>query len=255
MRITNKDVATAATIFSATVLLTLTNYFAYRANPDYRIRHVDVRTGLTELTREQIMDLLTTKKGDKIKVGDEGDKIMDFDCGKSRSQILRDLPQLRDISIEKIFPNTIRISPVDRIPVARINNSRFVVDPDGVVMTLPRTRNDLLHSLPVINDADIADKLPGDELKTEKSITAVSALDCFSKFGNPGFKIVMADTANGIYLTLYTDTGKEICIPWEDMKGTGDIVMALKLAARPVANNRTKRRFTVLINEKRVIAG
>lgn len=82
-----------------------------------------------------------------------GARLLEVSTGRVATRV-ESLPWIRDGRVERILPSTIRITVAERKPVAvlLIGDSRFIADPEGVVVD--RVANDLPET-PLISITDL----------------------------------------------------------------------------------------------------
>jgi len=141
-------------------------------NPDYYLTDLRVTTD-GALTREQILSA-----GGIV----EGRNIFTIDLPGAREAI-DNLPQVDRVEIQRVLPNRISVSVIERRPVAWVtsradedpssSDKSFLIDARGVVMRSKTLLPDYLH-LPVISGVELENLAPG---HTVKSFEMQAALD------------------------------------------------------------------------------
>lgn len=147
-----------------------------------------------------------------------GVNIAELELGKLRAELLRYMPNIRDLRIEWRQPNAIRIDVIERIPVARIMTMRTtspgprVADVEGFVFTYPRRETE---DLPIVRDPTDRKVKPGEKLDgmAEAALRMVEASrESFKELG-----ISDVNTSYPDWLEATLEGGIIARIAWQDM--------------------------------------
>ena len=118
----------------------------FARNPKFAIRHIDVQDGQIK-TADMIREYFAYE-GVTI-----GSNLFAFDVDAFRDLYLARNPLVKHVEIQRVLPDTLKISIVEREPLARLGQRESLVsDREGFVFRLSSG----LHKLPVI----IGDKDP-----------------------------------------------------------------------------------------------
>lgn len=103
------------------------------------IKHVEIQ-GLRYLTREQILTVLGYQAQQSL---------LDFDVWEARRRLL-ELPWVEDVQLVKSYPDRLKISVVERTPLAILQEGKsyYLLDQSGV--RLARVKRAQLPSLPLL---------------------------------------------------------------------------------------------------------
>ena len=170
-------------------------------NPDYNVQHMNV----------SLCDILTLKELQEKTGFYKGVNIFSLDLsGAERS--LSNLPDVKSARVERILPNTLRVTLERRVPVLRLatsSNETFVagqslvVDKVGVVMK-PLALNASLLQLPFIEGVDFSKAPLGQPLQDERLEFALHLLDAFNNTGGISIEPCSIDLSRG-YCAVVTD--------------------------------------------------
>ena len=147
-----------------------------------------------------------------------------LELAKLRAELLRYMPNIRDLRIEWRQPNAIRIDVLERIPVARIMTMRTtspgprVADVEGFVFTYPRRETE---DLPIVRDPTERKVKPGEKLDgmAEAALRMVqTSRESFKELG-----ISDVNTSYPDWLEATLEGGVTARIAWQDMKNPGPI--------------------------------
>ncbi len=135
--------ATTAAVILSYVGFSRMEEYLFASNPDFILRHLDIRTdsgGI--LTPELMREYLGIA---------EGDNLFQTNIVRLRSELLHRVPNLRDVEITRILPDTLRVEVRERVPLALIQFSRsrnpdVFVDEEGRIFAARARR----EGLPVI---------------------------------------------------------------------------------------------------------
>ena len=147
-----------------------------------------------------------------------GASIAKIPFAKKRESLLKKIPNILDIKIERRFPNRVTIEVIEREPIARIVSAKIkhqtvkVTDVGGVVF---RYYQGIDH-LPIIRDysdepVDIGKKLSG------MSIAALHLITTLSEPEFSSLKVVEISTKKQDFLYLTLADASHVKIAWEKM--------------------------------------
>jgi len=131
-------------------------------------------TGLSEVTRAEILPVFS---------GDIGRNIFFVPLAQRRKQ-LEQIPWIRQATVMRFLPNQIRISVVEREPVAFVRHGQQIglVDANGVLLKMPPALLTKHHySFPVLTGIDEVDSLASRKARVELYRRFVSELDSGSQ--------------------------------------------------------------------------
>ena len=181
-------------------LLTLAMVLVFGANAwksSLVVKEVRV-TGNRVVDTNEILQLSHVKRGEKM---------YDLDL----MVIQKDVAShyfLKDVTVERDLPSTLKISVVERSPLAMINNADLLyIDPEGVV--LPHSISRELFDLPVISNIPAAVKVAvGTTLHNADVLEALDILST-AKLVNKELYYLLSEVRlrNGGDLVLYTAEG------------------------------------------------
>ena len=127
-------------------------------------------SGLAEVTRADLLPVF----GEDI-----GRNIFYVPLGQRRKQ-LEQISWVQQATVMRVLPNQIRISLVERKPVAFVRHGQQIglVDANGVLLNMPVTRLAQHHySFPVLTGIDGADPLPSRKARMDLYLRLMQALD------------------------------------------------------------------------------
>ena len=196
-------------------------------NPDYRVAAVDVGNGSGLLTRDDILGELGLSERDLRR----GVSLYKVDLVSLRRSFLERHPEVRSLTMQRLPPDRISIAVEERWPVARIGHGELVVDDDGVVFSLPPSREKLIEKLPALIDEAHAGLRPGARVG-DLALQALTVLRV-KRRQNPAldFEIREIDLTGDVYLDLGTAVSNIIRIPMEMLASEREIEKGLRLAA------------------------
>jgi len=205
----------AGVVVAVTACLWLGFSFVGRAlfstNNRFVIKNLVIQEG-TVINRELIEEYTQIK---------EGMNLFAFDIAKVRKDFVRQSPNVKSMEISRQIPDTLKISVVERVPVARIGRkSPFVADGEGYIFGLRSG----YRELPVVTGYRDPGLRPGSRL-CGMSLAALEVLEaCYDS--KIGLHVDEVDINNPEYLVLYIPDGekvKEVDLSWQDMgKLTGE---------------------------------
>jgi len=178
---------------------------ALYASPLLRVHRVEV-VGATGVSEDEVVSLARV----------DGRSMMRLDLAAAERR-LESIPTVQSATLERRWPNTIRITVTERGPWAiwEIGDDRYVIDSEGVVLTEGAS----LESAPVIRDVSGPARLaPGDHVDHDAVVLAqallqrvpetlatnVSSLEYSPQQGlalttDAGYRVVVGDSQNVDY--------------------------------------------------------
>ena len=132
-----------------------------------------------------------------------------------RSVFLKNVPQIKEITITRRIPNKVHIEVVEREPAVRLSGDGRVADAEGVVFEYYRGTS----VLPLITDNDAAsDAMPGNRISGHAAAALRLILAASARNGDaPPLRILKADATKTDYLLLtHADYG-QAKFAWPDM--------------------------------------
>jgi len=117
-----------------------------------------------------------------------------------RSMFLKNVPQIKEITITRRMPDKVHIEVVEREPVVRLSGDGRVADAEGVVFEYYRGTS----MLPLITDNDAAsDAMPGNRLSGHAAAALRLIIAAASKNGDaPPLRILKADATKTDFILL-----------------------------------------------------
>ncbi len=219
----------------------------FSSNPDYTVTHVAIETQLA-ITPEHIKALTGIH---------EGINIFSFSASKKREELLRNRPNLADVRIQKILPDTVRITALDRLPVLRIEGTHFATDSLGTVMAIDERQRLRWTSLPRLSEGNRpVNVVPGQTL-TDRHAIALAIINVYNSMSGIGFRIDAIDVSGRVYVTLEVvdrNIYREVRLVWEEMTSQAAMQNALWMASEALAKPEaaTLIRFDVLLETQTV---
>lgn len=121
------------------------------------------------------------------------------------------LPRIQSATLERKLPGTIKITVVEREPVALINVGKATAEIDGEGRILDRQLKLSNLELPIVTGVDITDQgvIPGCFLTGEQIETALAILTAIPEDAEDIGEINVTDTQ---YIKIYTVAGTEVRI-------------------------------------------
>ncbi len=172
-------------------------------NPEYSLHHLDAQLDGV-MTQEELVNLTGLENGKNI-------FLLPIWQAQQR---LEALPEVRTASLERVWPDTIKVTLERRIPVfliagtgdaaeSFIGGKSLLCDHDGVLMQPARLDPEFLN-LPVLKGFDPADAKPGSRLEDERLNYAIALQDALSGIPEVNFKIRSIDVSKE-YAAVVTD--------------------------------------------------
>ena len=243
----------ATLVVVGSILIGLALFFGWRGldflmftgNPYFTIREVKISTQLA-VSEQKIRDLTGIA---------EGKNIFSFSSSDKRNALLRNVPNLSEVTISKTLPNRVEITAIDRIPVIKIGTTNFASDKDGNIMVIDESQRTRWSSLPVlINGNERIHAVPGQKL-SDKFLTALYVMNIYNEMDGISFHIEQIDVSGRIYLILQTaENSREVRLVWEEISSQDNIRLALKMASESLAqpNAASLIRLDVILTKKSV---
>lgn len=143
----------------------------------------------------------------------EGKNMFDFNIGEAREKVLRECKTIKLFEISRKFPDTVKMTVVERTPVAIVaEGSRLVADREGIVFPVKSG----FAEMPLIRGISNQRLKPGSKVEGN----ALLALELFET-SRYNFKdqldIVAIDVSNKEYLVLYLGDRKVVKLAWKKM--------------------------------------
>ncbi|HLB34568.1 MAG: hypothetical protein A3F67_09180 [Verrucomicrobia bacterium RIFCSPHIGHO2_12_FULL_41_10] len=170
-------------------------------NPDYKVQNLEVS-----------LDGVLTPQELREKTGlQEGVNIFTLDLSTAE-RTLSDLPDVKKARVERVLPNTLRVTIERRIPVLRLAASpeetfvagqSLVVDQERVIMK-PMTLDASLLQLPVLEGIDLSKVQLGQPLLEERLQVALNLLNALNNASDVSLVLRSIDLSRG-YCAIVTD--------------------------------------------------
>lgn len=196
-------------IWQATALIK--ERFLYR-NPAYAIRVIDITTDGV-ISREQLRRWAGVNYGDNL---------MALDIARVRRD-LELIPMIKSVSVEKVFPGTLRIRVFEREPIAQVFvkdgfnvETIYTLDETGFVMvplhfsqmSVPAPTNEFLPTIIGVGKADLR---PGSRVNSPQIVAAVRFLASFERSPMAGLTAIrLIDVSENGILQVQTDDGSKV---------------------------------------------
>lgn len=132
-----------------------------------------------------------------------------------RSLFLKNVPQIKEITITRHIPDKVRIEVVEREPAVRLSGDGRVADAEGVVFEYYRGTS----MLPLITDNEAAsDAMPGNKLSGHAAAALRLILAAASKNGDaPPLRILSVDATKTDFLLLTLSDYRQALFAWTNM--------------------------------------
>jgi len=189
----------------------LQNFIA--TSPYFKLKKVEIiLIGRVPLSKSTVKDLLENHKGSSI---------FEIDLPSAKGYILSHYPEIRMLSINRVFPDKLVLYIRPRKPVAQANLpfGFYLLDAEGVV--LPGIRGLAAENLPMINGIELRSfgSMVGKRCNYPGLGRALRLLEVINqtKFSQD-HEIHMIDIADEKNLSLYIEGGIEIKIGREDFR-------------------------------------
>ncbi len=185
----------------------LFNAYYFRAQELFVLRDVrndvTITTGKT-LTPELVCEVLGLR---------EGINLFSVPIEQKRHELLEQAPNIRDITIVRRMPDKMKITIIEREPIARVGSNGRVVDEEGVVFI----RYAGTGGLPMIKGSDEFSQIkPGERLRG----TEMAAVQLVNNTLRPECKLrlLAVDAAKEDYLLLTFSDYRQAKFAWEGMQ-------------------------------------
>lgn len=173
-------------------------------NPEYSLKNLDAHLDGT-MNREELIQLTGFEPGKNM-------FLLDLDHANS---VLSGLPEVRRATVERILPDTVKVSierrpPIFLFPVADessesfFQGKSFLCDGDGIMMQPSRLDPEFLK-LPVIKGVDLSSAIPGKKLDDKSLAFAIELHRALSAIPEESFKISTIDVSKP-YAAVVTDS-------------------------------------------------
>jgi cell division septal protein FtsQ len=174
-------------------------------NAEYSLQHLDVKLDGV-MTREELISLTGFQ---------EGKNLFQLDLDQANKK-LSSLPEVRSgsVNIERVLPDTIKVSLERRIPVflfagpgetgdSFIPGKSFLCDSDGVLMQ-PSLLDPEFLNLPILRGLDLGNAEPGSRLENDRMMFALNLRAVLSDLPEELFQIRSVDVSRE-YAAIVTD--------------------------------------------------
>lgn len=212
--------ARRAIVLVVLILLGLAGWSGYRATAELK-RICNEQRRLTD-AGEQVV--ITTGRIIPAKLISNhfgltnGANLANIPFAELRERLIKDMPNIRDVTITLHLPNRVEIESFERVPVARVmtgrsdTSSNRVADRDGVVFRYPRRETTLL---PVIRESGTPTQ-PGEKLGG----LAASALRLAQESADADFSVLRVQEADATatdYVLVVLGDASRAKVAWERM--------------------------------------
>jgi len=217
--------------------------FLFETNPRYTLRTIQYRT-------DGVLPADTIRQVTGVH---EGCNLFCINLPSIRRNFLQNLPNVRNIQLRRMLPDTLDIVVSERIPVARRSREkREVVDFDGYVFTLQPAQESQLDRLPILVSEEWASLSSGQRV-SEKPRAALDVLNTSDAI-RLSFKIITIDTTGSHYLLLQTSDRREIGLPWDQISRREVVNEMLRRCDDALQSPRAagRNRFDVLVGPKEI---
>lgn len=172
-------------------------------NPEYSLRHLEAKLdGI--MTREELEGMTGFREGKNV-------FLLDLDRA---NRTLSAIPEVRSAAIERILPDTVKVSLERRVPVFLFASSEdgdsfipgksYLCDRDGIMIRPARLEDEFLN-LPVIRGIDLAGAVPGKALGNEQLDRAIRLQKALGEIPEETFTIRSVDVSKP-YAAVVTDS-------------------------------------------------
>lgn len=175
-------------------------------NPEYSLKNLDATLNGV-MSREELVGLTGFREGKSI-------FSLNLDLAQNR---LAALPEVRSATIERIMPDTVKVTLERRVPVllfasgntapetgeSFLPDKSFLCDRNGVMLRPSRLDPEFLE-LPVVTGIDLAAAVPGKPLDNPRLSFAISLQEALSAIPEETFRIRSIDVSKP-YAAIVTD--------------------------------------------------
>ena len=132
-----------------------------------------------------------------------------------RSELLKNVPQIKELRITRHLPNRVKIEVTEREPAVRLSGAGRVADAEGVVFEYYRNT----QMLPLITDNEAAsDAVPGNRLSGHAAAALRLIIAAATKNGDVApVKILKADATRPDFLLLTLGDYDQAKFAWPNM--------------------------------------
>lgn len=173
-------------------------------NEEYSLRHLEADLGGV-ISREELIDLTGFR---------EGINIFRLDLDQA-NRTLSALPEVRSATVERVLPDTVKISLERRVPVFLFAGhgetgesfqpgKSYLCDQEGVMLQPARLDPEFLN-LPLLCGVDLTGAVPGKKLDTERITDALNLQKALSGIPEETFRIRSMDVSKP-YAVVVTDS-------------------------------------------------
>lgn len=148
----------------------------------------------------------------------KGANLATIDFNKKREEVMKRIPNLREITIARHLPDRVTITLEERTPIVRINaigNRKWagkVADSEGVVFNCLRGT----QTLPTIREPQAPGTAIGGKL-SGRALAALNLLETCADGKFRDFKVQTADISKPDYITLTLGNYQQVKICWDGM--------------------------------------
>ncbi len=172
-------------------------------NPEYSLRHLESKLeGI--MTREELEGMTGFREGKNV-------FLLDLDRA---NRTLSAIPEVRSAAIERILPDTVKVSLEQRVPIFLIASSEegdafvpgksYLCDRDSIMIRPARLDAEFLN-LPVVRGIDLAEAVPGKPLRNEHLARAIRLQQALGEIPEESFTIRSVDVSKS-YAAVVTDS-------------------------------------------------
>jgi len=179
-------------------------------NPEFALRQIDVEIA-GEIPREQILQSSQLEAGQNL---------FTLDLGALERRILA-IPQVENVKIHRMLPDTIRLEVIERRPVAWLAGAfgesdpftaeqAYLVDAGGTVLRQKASKPEHFR-LPVIYGCDLTTVVSGQKTGQENVLHALALIaDAADLMIDTDFRIQSLDISRGYCIVARDDKRREI---------------------------------------------
>ncbi len=177
-------------------------------NKAFVLRQFDIEGGET-LTPPLVRELLEAETvANRVMIGMP---LFGFDLERTRREFLLRAPNIKNMRMTRVLPDTLVIRIVERRPILRIGAGGFVADSEGIIFS----RYVSVNGLPRLTGVERADLAEGSEL-SGLARAAVFLITCLDETPVP-LPVTGVDLANSDYLVLTLIDQKQVLFAWDGM--------------------------------------
>ncbi|MCL1856530.1 MAG: FtsQ-type POTRA domain-containing protein [Kiritimatiellaeota bacterium] len=175
----------------------------FERNPRFTLRHINMvsASAMTKAEIGQITGIV------------EGKNLFALNPAAIRRNVLLAVPNIQDIRIERVPPDTVNVTVMERAAMARSpEERRTVLDYDGYCFSLQPVQDAQADVLPCIRSEEWASLGPG-QRSSERIRMALNALDVVDYMG-VNVRVAEVDTTGPLFLVLRFANEREVALPW-----------------------------------------